>query len=231
MDPKVLGVGLVAFVCGFGVAIGVSTLSDNSQQTITQLNAKLAAAAQEAAKHQSDAAKLAAQQERQIGQLTAEVKSLAGKADGNVAAQRVAELERELAAQTAAAKDRIETLQAESSARLAQITALNQAASRRPATAEAALAEGGEQEADGFTCYNVQFRGKQVIGEIRNKSGKDSQIATFTLTLYDGDGGLIEVVDVIVPNLKNGKSQPFSSRLDAALPDDGTYAFKLSTTL
>jgi hypothetical protein len=70
-------------------------------------------------------------------------------------------------------------------------------------------------DGDGFASRGISTSavasGIKVIGEITNSSGKDYEAATFNLSLFNGEGALIEVVPVIMMDFKNGDTKSFET--------------------
>ncbi|MDI6871912.1 MAG: hypothetical protein QME79_11320 [Bacillota bacterium] len=82
---------------------------------------------------------------------------------------------------------------------------------------------------DGFEFTNVVARETsgftRVMGESRNLSGRDYQLANFTLTLYHASGSIAGVGHFTVSNFRNGSTKTFDVLVDCPLPDG--YRWKI----
>ncbi len=69
----------------------------------------------------------------------------------------------------------------------------------------------------GFRYKNVSFKrngvvpGVTVIGEIVNGSGRGYEMATFTISLYDGNGRLLATAPIYVENFASGQTKSFET--------------------
>lgn len=89
-----------------------------------------------------------------------------------------------------------------------------------PSTAEPAPA---------FVYANVSSRheeygGFRIIGEITNNSGRNLQIASFTLSVYDSNGRLVDTAPIVISNFATGRTKSFDANVET-LPE--SWEFKI----
>lgn len=67
----------------------------------------------------------------------------------------------------------------------------------------------------GFECKNVRFRDSygdaEAIGEIANNLGKSYGIAILKMSIYDQNGNLLGIANIIIPNFEDGQTKSFDT--------------------
>jgi len=104
---------------------------------------------------------------------------------------------------------------------------------RRTTPAEPA---GEEIRSGGFSFRNITYRagalgGSEFIGEVTNKSGKSYTFVSFTLSVYDLNGKLIDTTPVLVTNIQNGQTKSFSADFLRDLPSHIKYKIDFENDL
>jgi hypothetical protein len=73
-----------------------------------------------------------------------------------------------------------------------------------------------------FPSRNVSIKtdddSREIIGEITDESGRDYEMALFSISLYDANGRLVEVVKTGVTNLHKGETKSFDEIVESADP-------------
>lgn len=86
----------------------------------------------------------------------------------------------------------------------------------------------GVSVAGGFEVNNFIYRTNafgwaEFLGEITNNSGKDYDMAIFTLSIYSEDKKLIDAPTFIIHNFANGSTVTFGAASTQKLPDKILY--------
>lgn len=110
--------------------------------------------------------------------------------------------------------------------RKAAAEAVGNATTRTPN--EGAAREIAVSSSRGFDCRSVKVTsgvvGRQIIGELTNRSGKNYEGAAFKVSLYDDRGELLEVAPFVLIEFRDGETKSF----DAPVSQGGEIkAFKI----
>jgi|GEM_PF-2275447 len=86
-----------------------------------------------------------------------------------------------------------------------------------------------DEPAPAFAYANVSSRreeygGFRIIGEITNNSGRSFQIASFTLSVYDSNGRLVDTAPIVISNFAAGRTKSFDAHVET-LPEG--WEFKI----
>ena len=83
-------------------------------------------------------------------------------------------------------------------------------------------------ETDGFSYDNVHFKKSssnyiEIIGEITNHSGRSYQMVSFTLSVYDDSGNLLDTAPIVISNFRDGQTKSFSTIVQASYDELSRY--------
>jgi hypothetical protein len=133
--------------------------------------------------------------------------------------------------QVPATKAQIDDLQAQIKSLQSQLKALTDevesmrsqlAAGANAAQPPDARVDAGAAKSSPLAFSNVHIQttntGTQMIGEVRNNTGKDYQFLNLTFRFYDKGGNLLEISHEIISNFPAGSDKAFEADIEHATP-------------
>jgi len=71
----------------------------------------------------------------------------------------------------------------------------------------------------------------EVIGEITNHSGRSYRMVSFTLSVYDDSGNLLDTAPIVISNFRDGQTKSFSTIVQAGYDELSRYKIDFENSI